>query len=204
MSSTEFWQENQVGGPYATVEESERALQERIEKFPTLWDLMPVEYPGQTILDFGCGPGHDTILFLLYKAKHVFYADISWQALKTTTDRLEMHGLKDASALFADDDVLPKVDHIHCAGVLHHMHDPLDALIRMKKALKTEGNARMMVYDGEMSERTQSAVPITEWWTHGEFLALASEAGWKGKYTGSYACSAEWRPNCFAACYLLR
>ena len=143
---TTFWQENQVGGPYATVEESEEALRERNERFEGLLSLMPVEYTGQTVLDYGCGPGHDTILFLRYRAAHVYYADISWLALKITTERLEMHGLsKNATALFADDDEMPVVDHVHCAGVLHHVHDPIGVLQKLRRALKPGGTARIMV-----------------------------------------------------------
>lgn len=201
---TTFWQEHQVGGPYASIEESEDALRERLNLFPNLLELMPVFFPDKDVLDFGCGPGHDTLLFLRNGAKKVFFADISWLALKTTDDRLQLHGLRNqARALFADDE-LPEVDHIHCAGVLHHVHDPRFVLQRLRKALRKGGDANVMVYDGEQSEHSQSAVPITEWWTHAEFLNLVADAGWRGKYLGSYPCSAEWRPNCHAACYWLR
>lgn len=199
-SATDFWQEHQVGGPYSSLDESLAALRKRDELYPKLRELMPVHFPGKRILDFGCGPGHDTVQFLQHGAAHVWFADISWQALQTTSTRLELHNLLDqASALFADDD-LPSVDYAHCAGVLHHMHDPLTALVRLRRCSPV---ARVMVYDGKMSEHSQSAVPITEWWTPKEFLDLASEAGWAGSYLGSYECSAEWRPNCFAACFLL-
>lgn len=200
---TVFWQEHQVGGPYASAQESTQALLDRIQQYPDLLKLMPVNFPGKTILDYGCGPGHDTLLFLENGAEHVYFADISWQALKTTSERLEMHGVRErTSALFADDD-LPVVDHIHCAGVLHHVFDPLGALVRMKRALRPRGDCNVMVYDGEQSDHSESEVPITEWWTHAEFINLAGEAGWRGKYLGSYPCSAEWRPNCNAACYKL-
>lgn len=171
--------------------------------YPTLLDLMPVSYPGQIVLDYGCGPGHDTLLFLLNGARKVYFADSSWLALRTTSDRLDLHHLRDqATGIFADDGELPKVEHIHCAGVLHHIEDPIDALRRMRNALEG-GEARVMVYDGDSSTHSQSEVPITEWWTRKEFLALATEAGFKGKYVGSYECSSEWRPNCQAACYVL-
>ena len=202
---TTFWQEHQVGGPYTTEEESKQALKDRLALYPHLLELMPVFFPEETVLDYGCGPGHDSLLFLeVGKVEHLYFADISWQALKTTSDRLEMHGWRSrATALFADD-ALPKVDHVHCAGVLHHVHDPILTLIRLRICLNEGGNANVMVYDGDASTPSQSEVPITEWWTRKEFLEIASEAGFEGRYLGSYPCSAEWRPDCYAACYELK
>jgi len=200
---TTFWATHQVSGPYLSAFESEAALKERNSRYPDLLGLMPVEYPSQTVLDYGCGPGHDTLMFLRYNAAHVYFADISWLALQTTSERLEMHGLREkATALFADDE-LPQVDHVHCAGVLHHVHDPIGVLLRLRRALK-KGEARVMVYDGDLSTHSQSEVPITEWWTKREFITLAGEAGFKAKHVGSYPCSSPWRPDCFAACYVLR
>jgi len=200
---TTFWQEHQVGGPYSSLEESEQALEDRLTLYPTLLDLMPVHFPGQTVLDYGCGPGHDTLLFLRSGARKLYFADVSWQALQTTSDRLQMHGLRSRAFPILLPDELPTVEHIHCAGVLHHIEAPIQALFDLREALGEEGEARVMVYDGDTSTHSQSEVPITEWWTRKEFLALAAEAGFKGKYVGSYECSSEWRPDCQAACYSL-
>lgn len=203
MSATDFWQENQVGGPYVTLEESEEALVLRDNLYPFLYELMPVDYPGKVILDYGCGPGHDTILFLRNNAKRVYFADVSWQALQVTNDRLNMHGLRDrASAVLLPDD-LPRVDHIHCAGVLHHCEDPLGILRQFRAAL-VGGEVRVMVYDGDISEISTSLVPITEWWTRKQFKNMARAGGFEAEYLGSYPCPAQWRPNCYAACYSLK
>lgn len=199
---TTFWQEHQVGGPYASVEDSEHALAIREELYPRLYELMPVQQPGKVVLDYGCGPGHDTLLFLRNRARRVFFADVSWQALQTTNDRLQMHGLRRRASPILLPEELPLVEHVHCAGVLHHVAEPVLALLALRKALP-KGEARVMVYDGDISDHSQSEVPITEWWTRKEFLSLVSEAGWKGEFIGGYECSAEWRPNCHAACYRL-
>ena len=200
MSATDFWQEHQVADRYETYEQSCAALLERFERYPDLKKLMPIAHPGKTVLDFGCGPGHDTLLLLNHGAHHVYFADVSWKALRNTNDRPKLHGLRGAAtALFADD-VLPEVDHVHCAGVLHHMHDPLGALERLRAAAPS---ARVMVYDGKLSEHSQSLVPITEWWSPEEFIAICEQTGWHAIYVGSYECSAEWRPNCWAACFSL-
>ena len=201
LSPTDFWQDNQVAEPVETFTASMAQLLSRAETYPELEKLMPTYFPGARVLDFGCGPGHDTIQFIANGAKHVWFADISWKALKMTNDRLKLHdGFRSRTTPLFADDPLPLVDHVHCAGVLHHMHDPLDALLRMRRV---SPSARIMVYDGKRSEHTQSLVPITEWWTPKEFVEMCAESGWKALYEGSYECSAPWRPNCFAACFSL-
>lgn len=200
---TTFWQEHQVAPPPRSLEESEQQLDDRVLLFPTLYDLMPVDYPGQIILDYGCGPGHDTILFLRNHARKVYFADVSWKALQTTNDRLNMHGLRKRAYPILLPEDLPIVDHIHCAGVLHHVDDPIDILWDLRRSCPN-GETRVMVYDGDLSEHSQSDVPITEWWTQKEFLALVKESEFEGEYVGSYPCSSPWRPDCHAACYSLR
>src|SRR5262245_11108849 len=164
MTSTEFWTENQVGGPYYTVTESSQALIDREEMYPELYDYMPVHFPEKTVLDYGCGPGHDTVLFCMYGAGHVFYYDISPLALHIVDARLEMHGLQNLASP-VEKPWIPLVDHIHCAGVLHHTEDPMDILKSFKRLLKPGGECRVMIYDGDRSTKTQSKVPITMWWT---------------------------------------
>lgn len=171
-------------------------------EYPTLLDLMPVEFPGKTVLDYGCGPGHDTILFCQHGAGHVFYSDISPLALEIVDQRLEMHGLADHASphpLMSN----VKVDHIHCAGVLHHIEKPLDVLKALRHRLHSSGDARVMIYDGDRSEHTQSKVPITHWWSETTFRVMCDVAGFDACQIGHYECSAPWRKNCVAACYHL-
>jgi ubiquinone/menaquinone biosynthesis C-methylase UbiE len=204
LSSTVFWSQNQVGGPYASLEESQEALAVRQALYPTLLDLMPVEFPGKTILDYGCGPGHDTILFAQHGAGHVFYYDISPMALEIVDTRLDMHGLADrASPIYQHNYSWPMVDHVHCAGVLHHVEDPMKVLKDMRYVLKDGGDARVMIYDGDRSKHTQSKVPITNWWGESEFGYMAHLAGFDYDQVGHYDCSSPWRKQCFAACYHL-
>jgi SAM-dependent methyltransferase len=56
---------------------------------------MPVSQVGKTVFDYGCGPGHDTLLFCLNGAGHVFYYDISPLALEIVDMRLDLHGVAD-------------------------------------------------------------------------------------------------------------
>jgi len=200
VSATEFWSTNQVGGPYATLEESQEALAHRQLAYPNLLDLMPVDLPGKTVLDYGCGPGHDTLLFCQYGAGHTFYYDVSPLALEIVDMRLDLHGLADRASP-VHKPWIPMVDHIHCAGVLHHTEDPQGILREFRRVLRPHGEVRVMIYDGDRSKHTKSKVPITEWWTEDEFRYLAHLAGFDAEYVGGYDCSAPWRKECMAACY---
>lgn len=195
---TAYWEEHQVGGPYADINGSRQALAARQELFPKLLQLMPVDrYWDKTVLDYGCGPGHDTLLFS-YNGAAVFFTDSSPLALQITNQRLSMH---DLYAVEVDPHDLPEVAHVHCAGVLHHTEQPLEILRELREVCGEDAN--IMVYDGDLSFHSQSEVPITRWWTHTEFQALCRSAGFKAEYLDSYECSAPWRPDCYAACYHL-
>jgi SAM-dependent methyltransferase len=198
MTSTEFWARNQVGGPYRNITESAQGLRARLRMYPDLLDLMPVNHPGKTVLDFGCGPGHDTILMSQLGAD-VIYTDISPLAERITEERLALHGLLGTKLMHVDGPLL--VDHIHCAGVLHHTENPGEILAGFKDALVPGGEIRLMVYDGYKSTHSQSKVPITHWWTATDIWQMARPLGLMSGYVGSYECSTKWRPNCWAACY---
>lgn len=202
MKTATFWAKNQVGGPYSTVVESWADLRDRGERYPTLYDLMPVNLPGLTVLDYGCGPGHDTVLFCENGAGHTFYYDFSPLAMEIIDMRLEMHGLESRASPIELPHV-PPVDHIHCAGVLQHVEDPLGILKGFRRWLKYAGEVRVSIYDGDRSKHTKSKVPITTWWLETEFLYLCHMAGFDAEQTGHYECSAPWRPDCYMACYRL-
>src|SRR6266487_5094320 len=96
-SSITYWEQNQVADfpPDVTVEQSLAVLNARNAMYPGLLELMPVSFPRKTILDFGCGPGHDTIMFLMNGAKHVYAADISPKGLASLEARLKAHGFSE-------------------------------------------------------------------------------------------------------------
>lgn len=202
MSAVGFWAQHQVGGPYQTLEASVEALGLREQQFPTLESLMPTMFPHATILDYGCGPGHDTIRFLDHGASYVYYADVSPLAHRYMKQRLALHGYQHrarAVGLFQP----VRVTRIHCAGVLHHLEEPLSVLHYFYRCLANGFEARVMIYDGDRSTHSQSEVPITHWWTQDEFSTMAASTKLDAEYLGSYECSTEWRPDCYAACYRL-
>ena len=204
-ATTDFWFDHQVGGPYHDAVESFAALRDRAQLYPTLHRLMPTNHANKRCLDYGCGPGHDTILMLLAGATEVVYADVSPLALETTGDRVHMHGMDDHATSLTVPAMEPDglFDHVHCAGVLHHVDDPLAVLQTIRRCLHKTGDVSLMVYDGGTSTHTQSKVPITHWFNRDDITWLAAQAGLYCIRIGRYLCESDWRPNCFAACYAM-
>ncbi len=201
-----------------TAAQSRRAMERRNAIYPGLLDLMPTDLPGATILDFGCGPGHDTIGFLLNGAEHVFAADTSWQGLTSIWYRLCAHGFEDRCTLIRvgqSPRQLPIVEHVHCAGVLHHVVEPVETLAVLADALDDGGEIRLMVYAAE-SEYVRNAggpdafeliadgaAPIARAWTRQEVKDIAQAAGLYATYLGGYLCGESDGPG-LGGCWSLR
>ena len=92
--SVAHWSEHQVAEvPLdVTAEQSLAMMNERNAVYPGLLELMPTDKPGLRVLDFGCGPGHDMVGFLLNGAEYVYAYDVSPKALKMTHARA--HGAR--------------------------------------------------------------------------------------------------------------
>jgi SAM-dependent methyltransferase len=220
----DYWGATQVADLPGDVnaEQSFAALERRNRMYPGLDDLMPVDRcRGLDILDFGCGPGHDTIGFLDNGAAHVYAADISWYGLSMLRARLEAHGWLDRATLMlvGDGDWRPpRVDHVNAAGVIHHVSDPVRTLKRLSGALTRKGEIRMMVYsadswfyrvlcgsDAETFRMASDAgAPISHAWTRDDVEAIANQAGLSSGYVGSYRTSGETEGPGLMSCWSLR
>lgn len=221
MSSREFWTAYQVAHfqPGQTVDESLSMLAQRRDLYPGMAELMlPVRLG--SVLDFGCGPGHDTIEFLLAGARFVHAADFSRTAVASTQARLDAHGFQAGANVIlieGDDWTVPKVDHVHTAGVIHHCEDPAGVLRRLGRALNPGGEIRMMVYDADswfyrvecasdpdyFRQRADAGAPVAHAWTRSQVTELASEAGLSAAYLGSYRHPGEPEGPGLSACYRL-
>jgi ubiquinone/menaquinone biosynthesis C-methylase UbiE len=154
-----YWGEHTVNSvPFQTAEESLQYLQWRAEQYPLFQEFMQLygDHNGQTILDYGCGPGNDLVGFLAYtKAKKVVGIDISEKALTLARHRLALHHfdpervellqLADAVTNIPIDD--QKIDYIYCEGVLHHTSNPQDIIKEFHRILKPSSYACLMVYN---------------------------------------------------------
>lgn len=220
--SRQFWTGYQVAhfSPGQTVDESLGMLKARRETYPGMAELMLPARLG-SVLDFGCGPGHDTIEFLLAGARYVYAADFSPAAVASTQARLDVHGFQaGAKVILIEGDgwKVPKVDHVHAAGVIHHCEDPVGVLRRLGRALNPGGEIRMMVYDANswfyrvtcksdpdmFRKRADAGAPVAHAWTRSQVARLARDAGLDATYLGSYMHPGEPDGPGLSACYRLR
>lgn len=154
-----YWSRHTVNSkPFKSADASAAYLEWRFDQYPLYREFMDLwgEHDGQTLLDFGCGPGNDVTGFLLYTdAARVIGIDVSPKALGLAQRRLELHGVDPSRfELLLTSDASPtvplesdSVDYLQSSGVLHHTSDPAALLRELHRVLRPDGDARVMVYN---------------------------------------------------------
>jgi ubiquinone/menaquinone biosynthesis C-methylase UbiE len=143
---------------FRSAQESLDYLEHRFDLYPLFREFMGLwgDHSGETVLDYGCGPGNDLVGFAVYaKPQHVIGVDVSHKALRLAASRLELHGVEpDRVELLQVSDsstTLPvadgRVDYVHCAGVLHHTSDPVAIMREFRRVLSDGGRGCVMVYN---------------------------------------------------------
>jgi SAM-dependent methyltransferase len=154
-----YWNKHTVNSvPFESATDSAEYLEWRFSEYPLFREFMDLwgSHDGETILDYGCGPGNDVTGFLLHThARHVVGADISEKALDLTASRLALHDvsreryhllrISDARPTLPLDDA--SVDYVHCAGVIQHTTTPESVLRELARVLRPGGRGRIMVYN---------------------------------------------------------
>jgi SAM-dependent methyltransferase len=154
-----YWNEHTVHSrPFVTASQSKRYLEWRFSIYPLFREFMQLygEHRGETILDYGCGPGDDMTGFAIYsRARKIIGCDVSEKALRLAQHRLALHQVDpERLRLIHISDSLGKlpledssVDYVHCAGVLHHVSEPEYVLSEFYRILKPNSSACVMVYN---------------------------------------------------------
>ncbi len=151
-----FWSNCNVTHHYqfSTASDSLEYFNWRNDQYLCYLDLMPVDAAdGLSVLDYGCGPGHDLVGFGVYsKPKRLIGIDVSEPSLGEARHRLALHGIQaQLTRLHPTDTRLPlasnSIDLIHCSGVLHHVPRPDLVLKEFRRVLKPGGRAQIMVYN---------------------------------------------------------
>lgn len=153
----QYWGRHTVNdNPFSTAKESEVYNKWLYEYYPMSRELLMLDrdYKGQVVLDYGCGPGNDTVEFA-GKGAMVIAVDISQKALDLALQRAKVCGLTKQIAfqkIGADGKVRAKdcsVNHAHCNGVLHHIPDPTPQINEIYRILAPGRYATLMVYNRE-------------------------------------------------------
>ena len=107
------------------------------------------------LLVAGGGTG-DAAIFLAEQLSYrgggnVVYVDQSESSMEIAKARAEARGLRNidwinGSILSNAVDSIGQFDYINCVGVIHHLEQPIDGLLKLKSLLKADGAMCLMVY----------------------------------------------------------
>lgn len=156
-----YWSKHLVKSvPIKSAFMSKRYSARRFKTYPLFKDLMEIysDHKGETVLDYGCGPGDDLLGFALEsRAKKLIGMDVSLAALRLAQQRLRLHniGSQRAELIHISDRIakIPlrssRIDYIYSEGVLHHTSNPLGILEEFYRVLKPNSVANIMIYNPE-------------------------------------------------------
>lgn len=160
IKNDEYWNEHNVtySHRFTSREGSLDYLNWRNGQYLFYDQLMPCSgFDNKTVLEYGCGPGHDVVGFIeCSKPKKVFAADVAPHSLALAKERAAFHPAADLVEYVRIDEnnvKLPmednSVDYIHSSGVLHHIIDIKPILHEFQRVLKPDGQIRIMIYNYE-------------------------------------------------------
>lgn len=154
--NTRFWTDVNVTGhaQFASVSASLNQVEWRNDQYIDYLVHMPLAgHDGKVILDYGCGPGVETVGLGHYsRPSRLIGIDISARSIGEAKQRLALHGIE-AQLIQIDEEcgALPlpdqSVDYINCSGVLHHAKDPAAVLSEFRRTIRPDGTCRIMVYN---------------------------------------------------------
>ena len=108
------------------------------------------KFDNPNVLIAGCGTGRQILIAKNYLSANILAVDLSLASLAYAKRKIEELDLKNIEFLQADILQLGKLnkkfDVIECAGVLHHMHDPLKGLKVLLELLEPHGVLRLGLY----------------------------------------------------------
>lgn len=133
----------------------DRENQRLLDQASSLADLLhwdTVFSPGSRVLEAGCGVGAQTVTIAQSNpGARILSVDVSASSLTAARSRVDRADLGNVSFLQADIFNLPfpeqSFDHVFVCFVLEHLNDPLAALDRLKRLLKSGGTITVIEGD---------------------------------------------------------
>lgn len=124
-------------------------LRDRLINPPKVLEKLGIK-EGQTILDFGCGPGSFTIpaAKLVGERGKIYALDIHPLAIKAVRKKAQKYGLTNIETIFSDRDTwLPEesVDVVLLYGIFHMIKDKQGVLKELHRLMKANGLLSIMV-----------------------------------------------------------
>jgi ubiquinone/menaquinone biosynthesis C-methylase UbiE len=154
--------------------------------------------PGQTIADFGCGPGHAAIEFArrVGPTGHVHGLDINAEFIKRGRKRAEENGFGDrVSFHLLESDRLPlsdaALDRVIARNAVIYVPDPVATFEEFRRVLRPggiahaiEGDWRLTAVEPVPSEEWKALIEAASWaWPHPEIgrrlYGIARRAGFE-------------------------
>lgn len=132
----------------------------------------------KVVLDYGCGMGIEALQYARM-GNEVVVADISRMNVRLAMRVLELEGYP-VGAFYITEDIpmnglFGKFDVIHCAGVLHHIPDPVPVVTEMARQMSDKAELRLMLYSDEAWRIATGSEPpavaeddprFDRYWTH--------------------------------------
>lgn len=148
------WEAEPCGSSLARAEPGTREFYAEVEREryrlePYIHDFAQFErWHGRDVLEVGVGLGTDFVRFARAGARATG-VDLTEAAVAAVRRRLDLEGLA-AEVLVGDAERLPfadgSFDLVYSYGVLHHTPDTARAVMELRRVLRPDGEARVMLY----------------------------------------------------------
>ena len=132
---------------------------------PVLTEQQRARGRGRSILIAGCGTGYEPLnMAIRYPEARILGVDLSVPSLAYGKQKAVEFGIENIEFMQADilqlGDLGQQFDLISCAGVLHHMEDPVEGWSKLLSCLKPDGIMKIALY----SEVARQSVVLCRNW----------------------------------------
>jgi ubiquinone/menaquinone biosynthesis C-methylase UbiE len=143
---------------------------------PVLAEKQKAMGRGRKILIAGCGTGYEPLnMAIRYPEAEILGVDLSIPSLAYGKQKAVEFGIENIEFMQADilqlEDLGQQFDLISCAGVLHHMEDPVEGWRKLLSCLKPDGFMKIALY----SEVARQSVALCRNWIEERGFASTPE-----------------------------
>ena len=118
-----------------------------------IYPLSEKDFSGKSVLDAGCGMGRNSFWPLKWGAGSVTAFDFDRRSVESA--RKNLAGFKNAEVFYKsiyDIDFKDRFDVAFSIGVVHHLDDPHEAVLKLANSVKKGGTVLVWVYGYEGNE----------------------------------------------------